>query len=90
MKIQETGIRMIYHGKGVFSHPDGPRLFGGGDSLAQCNFGIRIFKYKQNSLLETKPPLLQSLCHARFLYFILQIHHAVQYSNNFNFIFGYN
>jgi len=22
MKIQETGIRMIYHGKGVFSHPD--------------------------------------------------------------------
>jgi len=34
----------------------------GGDSLAQSSFGTRIFKYKQNSLLETKPPLAQSRC----------------------------
>jgi len=31
MKIQETGIRMIYHGKGVFSHPDGLALGKVGD-----------------------------------------------------------
>jgi len=31
MKIQETGIRMIYHGKGVFSHPDGLQLQEVGD-----------------------------------------------------------
>jgi len=34
----------------------------GGDSLAQSSFGTRISKYKQNSLLETKPPLAQSRC----------------------------
>jgi hypothetical protein len=34
----------------------------GGDSLAQSFFGTRILKYKQNSLLKTKPPLLQSRC----------------------------
>jgi len=36
MKIQETGIRMIYQGKGVFSHPDGLQL------------GVRFFFLQKN------------------------------------------
>jgi len=36
MKIQETGIRMIYHGKGIFSHTDGLALVEGGDFHQKC------------------------------------------------------